>query len=388
MKFLLPLFFILVLVSGCKDDEENTTVETTADSTAPSLSDAALSASNRSTSSLTLSWTAASDDTSGSSYLTYQAYYSTDASMDSLSEVQANGSAAGDALSGIESLSITGLSEASDYYLNLVVTDEAGNSTVYDKLQTSTLTRPAVSSLSPGDGSSAVATNTGLTLVFSLAMQASSLTTNTSDTQCSGSVQLSSDGFSSCIKMAASPSAHSDSKTFSLSPAAALSDATTYKIKITTAATSSEGAAMAADYTQESGFTTAAAAASGTPPSTSSLSMTNYHADALSTPNGGESWTNGSSYNIVFNNTLISGGTIDVYILTDDPTGLNKTDPNLNTVVAGKIWQKGTTLTSPTGSDAVDPANLGSYGGNAYRMLLIDSSGNWDLSDANFSLNN
>ena len=170
-----------------------------------------------------------------------------------------------------------------------------------------------------------------------------------------------------------------------MSPAASLAGGTTYTLKVTTAAKSAEGAALAADVVQATGFTVASSG--GTPPGTDALSMANYQADGLTTPNGGENWLNGNSYNIVFSTTALSGGTIDVYILTDDPTGLDKTAPSLDTVVAGKIWQKGTTLTSPTGSDAVDPANLGGYSGTAYRMLLIDSNGNWDLSDANFSFN-
>ena len=70
-------------------------------------------------------------------------------------------------------------------------------------------------------------------------MEPSYITTSTSDSNCAGSIQVSSDNFSSCVRMSSEPSASSTSvanDTFTLNPHADLAYGTTYKIKVTTAA--------------------------------------------------------------------------------------------------------------------------------------------------------
>ena len=96
-------------------------------------------------------------------------------------------------------------------------------------------TAPTISSVSPIDNSTyyiSVATTVAVT--FSEKMATGSVTTNTSDTTCSGSFQLSSDNFTSCIKMSADPVASDNDTIFTITPASSLSAATTYKTKITT----------------------------------------------------------------------------------------------------------------------------------------------------------
>ncbi len=124
-------------------------------------------------------------------------------------------------------------------------------STVYDG------TAPTVDSTVPADAASAVAITSTVAVVFSEAMDTSTLTTNTTDTTCSGSLQVSSDSFSTCVRMAAAPVATNGNKTFTVTPNASLSHAATYKIRITTAAKDAAGNAIAAAVTTETGFTTA-----------------------------------------------------------------------------------------------------------------------------------
>ena len=58
---------------------------------------------------------------------------------------------------------------------------------------------PTISELSPSDNSTNVPVASKIVVTFSDAMLAHSITTNTADTNCSGSLQLSSDDFSTCI---------------------------------------------------------------------------------------------------------------------------------------------------------------------------------------------
>ena len=64
---------------------------------------------------------------------------------------------------------------------------------------------PFVSSISPSDGVSSVSTDTAISVTFTEEMNSSSITTNTSNTNCSGTFQVSSDDFISCIQMSSSP---------------------------------------------------------------------------------------------------------------------------------------------------------------------------------------
>jgi len=121
---------------------------------------------------------------------------------------------------------------------------------------TTDITVPTVSSTYPSDSASSVAPNTSLTVTFSEAMDTTTITINSSGTGCLGTLQLSSDSFSTCVQMFTSPTASDSNKTFTLDPASNLSYDTTYKVKVTTDAKDSAGNALASAYTHSSGFTT------------------------------------------------------------------------------------------------------------------------------------
>ena len=114
---------------------------------------------------------------------------------------------------------------------------------------------PSISSLSPTDNSTYNSPATTVAVTFSNNMATGSITTNTSDTSCSGSYQLSSDNFSTCVKISATPSASDNDKAFTAPPADNLSSGTTFKLRITTSAKDTSSNSLVSTYTTN-GFTT------------------------------------------------------------------------------------------------------------------------------------
>ena len=134
---------------------------------------------------------------------------------------------------------------------------EYGEASDYEKLGAGSTdkTAPTISSVSPTDNSIYNSPATTIAVTFSETISTSSITTNTSDTTCSGSFQLSSDNFTTCIKMSATPSASDNVTTFTATPADNLSGGTTFKLRITTSAKDTYSNSLASTYTTD-GFTT------------------------------------------------------------------------------------------------------------------------------------
>ena len=134
---------------------------------------------------------------------------------------------------------------------------EYGEASDYEKLGavSTVTTAPTVSSVSPTDNSTYNYPATTVAATFSKKMATGSVTTNTSDTTCSGSFQLSSDNFTTCIKMSATPSASDNATTFTATPTDNLSGGTTFKLRITTSAKDTSSNSLASTYTTN-GFTT------------------------------------------------------------------------------------------------------------------------------------
>jgi len=138
---------------------------------------------------------------------------------------------------------------------------EYGEKSDYEKLGaacivTEDVTAPTVSSESPTDNTTYNSPATTVAVTFSENMATGSLTTNTSDTTCSGSFQLSSDNFSTCIKMSAAPVASDNDTIFTITPASSLSAATTFKVKITTSVTDIPCNTLGSDNSSIVGFST------------------------------------------------------------------------------------------------------------------------------------
>jgi len=123
-------------------------------------------------------------------------------------------------------------------------TSEYGEVSDYEKLGADDTISPTITSVSPTDNSSDVAVSTSIAVTFNEKISTSTATTNTSDTTCSGSFQLSSDNFSTCIKMSAAPSASNDDKTFTITPADNLSGRVTFQLKLTTSVKDANGVAL------------------------------------------------------------------------------------------------------------------------------------------------
>ena len=154
---------------------------------------------------------------------------------------------------------------------------EYGEKSDYEKLgaaciATEDVTAPTVSSESPTDNSTYNSPATTVAVTFSENMETGSVTTNTSDTTCSGSFQLSSDNFTTCIKMSAAPVASDNDTTFTITPASSLSAATTFKVKITTSVTDISCNTLGSDNSSIVGFSTSP---SGSGTITGSVQMDN-----------------------------------------------------------------------------------------------------------------
>ncbi len=135
------LYYFNVIV---KDEAGNKTVytatsATTTDVTAPTAGNSGtLSTSGVGSTSVTLNWTKASDTVSAEANLEYLVYYSTSNNIDTVSNMESNGTVVGSYTADINTKSITGLTEGTLYYFNVIVKDEAGNKRAY----TATSARP------------------------------------------------------------------------------------------------------------------------------------------------------------------------------------------------------------------------------------------------------
>jgi hypothetical protein len=137
--------------------------------------------------------------------------------------------------------------------------DELDEENKTDNTTTSTdTTAPTVSSVSTtADNQSSVSITDNIIVTFSEAMGTTHVTTNTDNTSCSGTLRVSSDNFSTCVKMSSSSPASSNSnKTFTLDPYDNLAVLTTYLTRVTTGVKDTAGNAMSSEYETSSGFTT------------------------------------------------------------------------------------------------------------------------------------
>jgi len=115
---------------------------------------------------------------------------------------------------------------------------------------------PTITTISPSDNESEVSVESSVSITFSETMDTSTVTTNTSDNSCSGSLMVSSDNFSSCVKMSSSPVVSNSNKTFSVTTSDNFSYSTTYKIRVTTGVKDTSENSMANTYETSSGFHT------------------------------------------------------------------------------------------------------------------------------------
>ncbi|MDP6771085.1 MAG: Ig-like domain-containing protein, partial [Anaerolineales bacterium] len=161
------------------------------------------------------------------------------------------------ASAGTNTITFSSLSDGTYSDCKITITDSFGNSvTLSISSFVIDTTPPTVASVSPEDNSTDVAVSTTVAVTFSETMSTSTITTNTDNTTCYGSFQLSSDNFTTCIKMSAAPSASNSYKTYTVTPDDNLSRVTNYKIQITSSAADNLSHSLADNYTTSNGFTT------------------------------------------------------------------------------------------------------------------------------------
>jgi len=115
---------------------------------------------------------------------------------------------------------------------------------------------PQVASTTPSEATLPIAAP-AVAVTFTIAMNPATLTGQTTAGACSGSIQVSLDNFASCVAFstaAATMSGGNTTATFTAAPGLLVNRI--YKIRVTTAATSALGAALASQFTLATGFTT------------------------------------------------------------------------------------------------------------------------------------
>lgn len=158
------------------------------------------------------------------------------------------------------SYSATGLTNGHAYHFAVAATNAAGQSVLSaDVTATPAANAPlSVAATVPADGATGVARNAPIAVTFSKQVQAGTVTASASGTACSGSVQISADGFVTCAALGA-PVSSDGGATFTFAPAAVLPGAATFRIKVTTAVKDLRGFALPAETTSAVGFTTKSA---------------------------------------------------------------------------------------------------------------------------------
>jgi len=112
---------------------------------------------------------------------------------------------------------------------------------------------PVVSSTMPSDGG-AIWAGGIISITFNEMMDAATISTNTADTSCSGSIQISQDNFATCVQMTTNPVASNADQTFTVTPVANLTLLSFYQIKVSTGVTDLAGYPLATPYQTILGF--------------------------------------------------------------------------------------------------------------------------------------
>jgi len=219
-------------------------------------------------------------------------------------------------------------------------------------------------------------------------MGPSYITTNTSDTYCAGSIRVSSDNFSSCVRMSSEPTASNSNlnQKFTLNPYENLSYDTTYKVRVTTGAKDVLGNPLSSQYDDSSGYKTSSY------PSSSAISGVfvgagKYGKEVRSIDNG-TSWDNETCqiltdlYGVTYgNDTFVAVGASGKIVRSTDNASswINSTSgisSHLNGVTFGN-----NIVSSSTISTFVAVGNSGSI------VRSTNNGWNWNNSTSGISSN-
>jgi hypothetical protein len=117
------------------------TVTTASDSVAPVAGNSGtITTASVGTTGMTLNWTKATDNADAQADLDYLAYYSTSNNLGSVANIEANGTPIGSYADDINTVNVTGLSNATTYYFNVIARDTANNKVAYSTVTQTTAT--------------------------------------------------------------------------------------------------------------------------------------------------------------------------------------------------------------------------------------------------------
>ena len=201
-------------------------------------------------------------------------------------------------------------------------------------------TAPTVSSIYPTDNQIGVSVSGNISVTFSEAMDTTYVTTNTSDTYCAGTLRVSSNNFSTCVKMSSSPNSSNSDKTFTVDPSDNLSYSTTYKIRVTTGVKDSAGNTLSSQYETSNGFTT------------SGLFVTWGNSGTILTSSDGTTWYNRTSgtsnglYEVTYgNNTFVTVGPSGTILTSSDGTTWDSRTSGTSVTLWGVTYGNSTFVT-------------------------------------------
>lgn len=145
---ILALIFSLSINCGntdsASDESSSATTTSTSDTTSPVVGNSGtITIDGFNKTAVTIKWTKATDTTSTQANLQYLAYYSTSNNLNTISNVESNGTAAGVYTNDILLKEFVGLTPGTTYYFNIIVKDEAGNKAIYTTKQQATQTDTA-----------------------------------------------------------------------------------------------------------------------------------------------------------------------------------------------------------------------------------------------------
>lgn len=125
-----------------------------------------IASSNLASTSVTLTWTKGTDDTSAQAALRYEVRRSTNNNINTVANAELNGTVALAYTTDINTTNITGLTASTAYFFTVIVKDEAGNKTVYGTTNITTLA-PESTPPTPGNGG-AISTSNVLSTTLTL----------------------------------------------------------------------------------------------------------------------------------------------------------------------------------------------------------------------------
>ena len=247
-------------------------------------------------------------------------------------------------------------------------TDNTTTTGTTDNTTTTDTTAPTVSSVSTtADNQSSVSITDNITVTFSEAMNTSYVTTSTSDTNCAGTIRVSSDNFSSCVKMSSEPASSNSNKTFTLDPYDNLTVSTTYKTRVTTGVKDAAGNAMSSQYETSSGFSTSSSSSSSAS-SAPAIAVSRSHSCALLDNSSVKCWGSNDYGQLGINNTTrmgnVSAGHYSNQEMALLPTVNLGTGRTATAISAGYYHN----------CALIDNASVKCWGRNSYGQLGIDNS--------------